>query len=188
MSEQVTEQQPDATTARLLALLAAWRAGQIDAPDMSRGAAISLYAAKLVASRVADVYVSTLANRPPLGIQPGDQHLDRLEEAVETVLSDPETASEALERLAVSEVLVSQQKSLRAAIEGQGFGQWREDVAADPCEVCLPFADRLHDSAEGFEPHHPRCRCKPVPVGEAALEMPVTEPIRPRVRVSFTTA
>jgi hypothetical protein len=189
MSAQAPEDSSGATSARVLALLAAWRAGQIDAPDMSRGAAVAMYAGKVLASRYADVLVSTLAQRPPLGITPGDQHLERLEEAVQTCLSDPKTAADRLDMLGAAEVVASEQKSLRAAIAGQGFGQWREDVAADACEVCLPFANRLHDADEAFEPHHPRCRCKPVPEGGPAPEpVPTAEPIRPRIRITRTIA
>ncbi|MCW2783470.1 MAG: hypothetical protein JWR35_3921 [Marmoricola sp.] len=171
MSEPRTsaEQQADTTSARVLEVLAAYEAGRIAAPDVPDLAAVALYAGKVLSSRLADIELSTRLDSPPLGIVPGPDHLERLSEAVQTVLEEPEDASERLERLAQSEVLTSYAKSLSAGIRERGY-RWRENVADDACEVCQPFRNVEHEPDEAWSPHHPRCRCEPDPYGD-----PVTE-------------
>lgn len=157
------EQQADDTAAKVLALLALYQAGQIADSDFPSVVATAVYQGKCVASRIADVLVSTLAGLPALGILPGSQHIERLEKAASTALADPETAPERLERLASAEVLTSHSKTLNAAIRENRL-RWREDVSPTACDVCLPFADVEHEADEEFEPHHPNCRCEPVPI------------------------
>jgi hypothetical protein len=159
------QQQADATAERVAALVALLQAGQIPDRDSPPVLAAAVYRGKVLASRAADILVSTLANRPPLGIVPGAQHLDRLAEAARTVLTeeDPEQAAERLERLAEAETLISAQMTTRSAIAGQGFTRYREHVAADACDVCQPFAEQIHDAEDEWTPHHPRCRCELVP-------------------------
>lgn len=176
MTQQSPEQQADPTAQKVAALLALHEAGQVARADFASAVAAVIYRSKVLASRAADILVSTLANRPPLGITPGAQHLDRLAEAVETVLSEEEPQeathglTERLERLAIAEALQSTQKTTRAAIDAQRFSHYREDVAADACEKCQPFADGIHEAADDWTPHHPRCRCELVPVGQPQQE------------------
>jgi hypothetical protein len=161
------QQQADATAQKVAALLALSETGSIPKTELPSVLAAAVYRGKVLASRAADIVVSTLANRPPLGIAPGAQHLDRLTQAAQTVLSEesPEVAALRLERLAEAETFASAQFTTRAAAEAQGFTQYREDVAEDACQICEPFRDRLHDVADQWTPHHPRCRCDLVPVG-----------------------
>jgi hypothetical protein len=170
------EQQADATAEKVAALLTLYASGSIPETEFPSVVAAAIYRGKVLASRAADIAVSTLANRPPLGILPGAQHLDRLAEAVETARGE-ETAqedagglAERLARLAEAETLQSAQMTTRAAIEAQGFTQYREDVAADACEKCQPFADEIRESEEDWTPHHPHCRCELVPVGQPQEE------------------
>lgn len=158
------EQQGNATAQKVAALLALYASGSIPESEFPSVVAAAVYRGKVLASRAADIRISTLANRPPLGIVPGAQHLDRLTEAAETILTeDPDELLERLERLADAETLTSSQLTTRAAIEGQGFAHYRESVAEDACEICQPHADELHQSDELWTPHHPRCRCELVP-------------------------
>lgn len=202
-AEQPTqaEQQAEATAARLLALYALYEAGRISLPDFTAQGSQIVYAGKVAASRLADVLVSMLAQRPALGIRPGSQHLDRLSEALTTItdpvpaegLTAPEIdAQEAvegipaqLERLAISEALESRQRTTAAALRGQGYPRYREVVAEDACEVCEPFRDQIHDSATAWRPHHPRCRCELEPDGEPDTKTPETKREEPSlVRLS----
>lgn len=160
------QQQADETAQKVAALLALYEAGSIPKSELPSVVAAAVYRGKVLASRAADILVSTLANRPPLGIAPGAQHLERLQQAAETALSDPQEAAQRLERLGEAETFASAQFTARAAAEAQGFTAYREDVAPDACEVCQPFRDRLHDVADDWTPHHPRCRCELVPVNQ----------------------
>lgn len=195
------EQQAEATAARVLALWALVEAGRIDLPNFTTQAAGLIYAGKVATSRLADVLVSMLAQRPALGITPGVRHIERLKDALETI-TDPEPVegleapengdlkpSEGipaqLHRLAVAEAMTSHQKSTAAAIKVHGFPRYREKVAANACEICQPFRDAEHDTEEGWEPHHPGCRCSLEPDGEPAPQTP--EPVEeepPLVRIT----
>lgn len=186
MSSEQAQETSEQTAAKVAALLAAYQAGQMTAPDLSRAVAASIYVGKAMASHIADKAISATAGLPPLGLLPGSQHMARLEIAAQTALADDESAPERLTNLAESEVLTSHQKTLRAAIEGHGFSGYREDVAADACEVCQPYADAEHDSSEGWEPHHPRCRCELVPLGEPEQVAPQEE--SPEPLMTFTRA
>lgn len=176
MTEQQQPGEPaERATARVLAILAAYEVAQLARPDAEAAMALAVFAGKVTASRLADIAMSTLSSLPPLGIAPGAQHLDRLEAAVSTVLDEPEAAPERLANLTEAEVRTSEQKTTTAAIRGHGYESWREEVAEDACEVCEPFRDRLHPAEDAFESHHPRCRCRAVPVGEPLTVAPETE-------------
>lgn len=183
------QEQENTRAERLAVLLAAYDAGTLQRPEVSASIAAWIFGLKVLASRWADILVSTLANRPPIGLQPSARHLERLQEAVVTVLDEveatpepqapdrpeeqepppePEEVREALtfrlERLADAEEQSSRQLSTRAAIEAQGFTHYRQEVAGDACEKCAPFRNSVHKSDEAWKPHHPRCRCELVPV------------------------
>lgn len=164
------QERADLTSNQVLALYAAYRAGRTDLPDFVRTAAMAIFAGKVIASRLADIAVSVLANRPPIGIAPGEQHVERLSEALSAILTpsgaemdlDP---TERLERLALAETLNSHRKTLHAAIKEQGFPEWVRVVEEDACEVCAPLAGEVQPISVGFR-DHPGCRCTLEPHGE----------------------
>jgi hypothetical protein len=169
VSEQQAEEQANATVQRVLTLLAMYEAGRITASTMQESAAVAVYTGKIIASRLADIAVSALSNRPPVGITPSPDHVDRLETAVETILSEPESVSERLTRLAVAETLQSHRKSLHAAIRQQGFSNWKRIVQPDACEICEPLRDRIYSVDDGFK-DHPGCHCTLLPSGQPISE------------------
>ena len=184
MTEAQADAQATQASQRVLALLAAYESGQIAENEIQRAAAVAIYAGKVLATRLADVFVSTVGSVRPLGLRPGPQHLDRLETSAATCLEEPQEASERLTRLAEAEVLTSHRLTLHRAISDHGFEGWREVVAEDACEVCQPFADLHHATDEGYEPHHPRCRCSLVPVGQPHPVVVTPEP-QPTRRITF---
>lgn len=157
MSQQATEEHAQAATTRVLTLLAAYEARRMTAPDLSRAAAVVVFAGKVLASRVADIFVSTQASAPPLGIRPADDHLERLDAAVSTILAEPDPAPR-LERLAASEVLRSGHTSTLAAIREHGFPSWERVAGEDPCEECAPLIGEVQPVGTPFH-DHPGCRC-----------------------------
>lgn len=155
----------DRTAARVAVLVAAWQAGQIQTPDLPPAVAVAVYSGKVIASRLADVLVSTWAVLPPLGVWPSGEHLDRLTKAAETVLETPEDAPQRFERLALSETLNSHRASLHACIRDHGFKHWERVVEEDACEVCEPLRGEVQPVSVGFR-DHPGCRCSLRPYGE----------------------
>jgi hypothetical protein len=189
MREQLAgDEHAAATSARVLALTAAWQAGQIDTPDMTKGTAIAIYAGKLLASRYADVLVSTASNRPPVGVRPSDDHVERLDAAVKAIVEgDPEPAPR-LDRLARAEVLESHTASTLAALREQGFPEWERVVGEDPCEKCEPLAGEVQPVGTPFR-DHPGCQCGVRPHGEPTpVQEPLLEPIRPLIRFTKIVA
>lgn len=154
--------------------------------------ALAVYVGKILASRFADIWISTISDRPPVGITPGPHHAERLEKAVSTVLDQAEnlntevqdesvsrtghaegaadSASERLSRLALAETLTSHRKSLHAAIKAQGFQSWERVVAEDACEVCAPLAGQVQPVSVGFK-DHPGCRCTLKPRGHSVTTL-----------------
>lgn len=172
MTTEAAQEQAEASAARLLTLYGLYVAGTLTAPDFTRNAALGMYASKVVASRLADITVSTIANRPPVGIIPGEDHMDRLEEAVHTILEEapkdePEQPVERLTRLAEAETLLSHRASLHAALREQGYEYWTRVVEEGACEVCAPLAGEVQPISVGFN-DHPGCRCSLIGVGDPA--------------------
>jgi hypothetical protein len=177
MTEISMEMQGQQAAQRVAVLLAAYEAGQIADSEFRSAVSVAIYAGKILASRLADIFVSTLADRPPLGIAPGPQHLDRLTEAAQTLVEEPEGRPERLERLALAETLNSYRRTLHAAIAQQGFSFWQRIPATNPCEVCAPYAYEIRPVSYGFK-DHPGCRCTLRPYGERRItELEVGEPI-----------
>lgn len=168
------EQVEEETSRRVLALVALWLAGRLSAPDLSTAVSTVVFAGKVVATRLADITISVAANAPPIGLSPGTEHLQRLAEAVTTVVEDESLEEvqkdprERLTRLSEAEVLLSHRKSLHAALRAQGFRQWVRVVAVDGCEVCRPFHGMVYEISDAFT-DHPGCRCTLEPHGNPDL-------------------
>jgi hypothetical protein len=177
MTQQAVDEQAQAATGRVLALYAMHRAGQLARPDAVAAIAQAVYVGKVLASRLADIWISTISNLPPLGITPGPRHVERLEEAVATVLDEAEQApedepqdpAERLERLATAETLNSHRATLHACIRDHGFPEWQRVTGDDPCEKCAPLAGEVQPVTVGFK-DHPGCQCTLIPHGEPNSE------------------
>ena len=168
--------------AAVLAVAAAYLAGKITAEAYARLAAAHIYAAKVVAARTADILVSTLAHRPPVGITPPRTEFTRLEAALLTIAADPDAFLTRSERIAVAEPAHEERLALQEAMKAQGYTQWQRVVQPDACEKCEPYRDEVQSIDRNFY-DHPGCRCTLRPYGEPQTRQPDPDP-EPLVRIT----
>jgi hypothetical protein len=168
-----TEALAGASAARVLAVYAAYQAGQLAADQAAELISGVVNLANAGAVSLADMFIAAQIEElagvptPVTGAAPTDEH-ERLLEAVHTILSeqpaDPDEPGQAqtrLERLARSEPLETAQRAATEAMQEQPLVQgWTRAMDSDPCPLCVYWwrEGRIWPKIHPFQGHK-GCNC-----------------------------
>lgn len=171
------EETSTATSAQVLAALAAWQAGRMSTEAFRAVVVAYLQAGNTAAATVADLSlaatltVETGSPVAPLGIGPAEHAVDadRLAKATETMLTlhhAERATTDRWDRLTRAE---GRETAARAYSEGirrsSKVSGWRRGITADACQLCRWWSREGRVwPADHTMPTHKGCTCNPVPV------------------------
>ena len=175
-----TEALAAVTAAQALAVLAAWRVGSIQRPELPMWLATTIRAGAARAVHMADRSISdelgaTIGRPVPVvGLVLPDPKVKVITTGVQTSLLLPEGIEARIEQLARSAPLDAGQTARHQAMERQGVEGWTRKVDRKPCALCRALADGTVIPISKQMIRHPNCSCvaEPVLTGAAPKQRP----------------
>jgi len=168
--QQRTEANAATSATQAATIVAAYRAGQIERPELPHWltTSIRIAAARAVAmadSAVSDYLATTIGRPVPVvGLVLPPATVETITAGVETVLDQDDTIEPRVERLATAAPLDAGQTAHQEAMERQGVEAWTRETDSTPCNLCQALADGTVIPIRKTMIRHPGCSCVAVPV------------------------
>lgn len=161
-----------AAAVQVVAAVAAWEAGKLDAETLAVLVAAFVAAGNSLAAALADLSLAAaLTTRlgtvvPPLGIVRPAEDPDRLTKAAQTLLSLPEPSVARWERLARAEAQEAAARAYSEAVRrSPHVTGWTRGLSASACQLCRWWSREGRVwPADHPMPVHKGCTCHPEPV------------------------
>lgn len=169
----------EATARRVSQLWALHLAGDLPLDEFKARSAALIATANEAGVQLADLAVATEASRQleanigPLGLRPtaAQTSAERITQAIDSIIAerpDVEDLADSrdlrLQQLARSEPLLSVSTATHVAMDRHGATGWVRQLDADPCKVCLGWADGVVRSLGTAMARHHGCGCIQQPV------------------------